>query len=164
MEKEQLKARFFGMHIGCPFTHPDFEEPQELWGAAKWQLAKHHGFSGSCFYKDGWVDIERSQLILKPLSIITDEEIKAIANALGFCSEKYKITRQRTWIDVEAPQSLTFFRIYLSANNPDIFSWEGQNAGEYIDGIDYLRSIGFHLSYLGLNPVAEGWAIIEEKQ
>jgi len=87
-EKQQIKARFFGMHIGGNFIHPDFEQPQILMGVANYKIGVTPiGSTGSCFYNDGWVDIERCKLILRHISLLSAQEL-ATMDVMVFNGDK----------------------------------------------------------------------------
>lgn len=148
MDKQQIKARFFGAHIGCQFL--DWHnELTELTGIerhpdrdGRWNLHffdEKNNCHGTC--KDG---LAGCRLVLRPLPYITPDEATECANLM--------------FDDTRADGEWLADKVI---NN------EMNNTWAYMDrctnAIDYLRSRNFCVPFMGLDPIAEGWAILEEK-
>lgn len=137
MDKEQInKTRFLGQHIGCQFTHPDIEGTDELLGVAD-------VFDPSAYGSAGWYDTERCKLALRPLSYITENELIVCAKLA-----EYKDPSQPQ-IQYIKNCLLHDLKLHIEIRQHWAIS-------------DYLRSLGFCTPFMGLDPVAEGWAVLGE--
>jgi hypothetical protein len=174
MEKQQIKARFFGMHIGVQVEVDG--ESFVLAGISSSNSAK--AFEVMLHGSNRWPLIESCKLILRPLSSITDEEaIDALTRATGL----YIVAIERH-SDKIVGVSMGSGSGNIISGGGNVAMWlktsplpmgrfletwsviKGMDAPEYMDYIafDYLRSLGFCLPFMGLDPVEEGWAVLSE--
>ena len=144
MDNQQLKARFFGMHTGCKIRYTNVFGSGEydsagvfLDGDSKWKLRMT-----DC----GVVRLDDCKLILRPLSSITDEEVKGLVRLPGIYDGEP---------DSDISEVVGYIATILREKE---FNLLEDTAVAY----DYLRSIGICVPFMGIDPVAEGWAILEE--
>lgn len=124
MDKQQIKARFFGAHIGCDVNI--FLKGKPIMYATNCGVVT--GVRDSVLisvgelakYSDEEFDIK---LVLRHISSLTDREV-ATMDAIVMTSDK---------------------------------------KSAYHNKIEYLRSINVATHFMGLDPIGEGWAILEEK-
>lgn len=137
--KEQVRARYFACYIGSKTIHTDprgFMEEFTSWGL----------FGDYIITKFGTVyghwEINRCQLLLRPLSAITDEDAIEVAKIYYYNPLLHNTTEANVLIEAfnQHPDTITF------------------------DVADYLRSRGYYTgSFMGYDPIAEGWAIVDDK-
>jgi hypothetical protein len=159
-EKQQLKARFFGLHIAC--------KVMARLSSETYFINKLVGVSGdTCDVAEcGNFPIDSCKLILRPLSSITDEEAIECARIAGICGERMYVSRmdRAMRLEVSAESISAEICFYLSPTHPELFSFT-DCAGDTALGVsDYLRSRNFALPFHGLDPISEGWAILDWKQ
>jgi hypothetical protein len=145
-EKQQLKARFFGIHLGCKcFYGINDGDNDTLLGV---DLSESIVSTSDSIERVEHSD-KNFKLILRPLSSITDEEAIEIGKMLG-----YTVTETRPAFVAKAKGKS--FCEFLEGG-------ELMRAGVAVFEIhDYLRSRNFALPFMGLAPVAENWCILEE--
>lgn len=163
-EKQQLRSRFFGQHIGCRvnvFGMAEYVNGGVTWdddGVFKFfDGHEYHPFDNNC------------KLILRPLSSITDEEVFEMFVFAGFFgidiirdTDKIGVIGRNgdcavIWIKISPKPIGRFLEAWNNVKNkeqPEVF--------EYMI-VDWLRSKNFALPFCGIDPVSEGWAILEEK-
>jgi hypothetical protein len=180
MDKQQIKARFFGTHIGCKCTITGKEMVFELVG-----LDYDFGnIEAVCLYSnESRVEVHRvslddCKLVLRPLSSITDAEavdvltratglhiaaierddnkIVGVGMGRGGCNIISGGGNVAMWIKISPLPIGRFLETWNS---------QGGEPPEYMDyiAIDYLRSINICIPFMGLDPIAEGWAILDQK-
>jgi hypothetical protein len=132
-EKQQIKARFFGAHIGCMVKIGDFVEILD--GVYYPDTIKVQSS------KLGHWPISNCKLILRSLSSITDEE-----------AIEYAVIMDGSEADL-SPASVSSVKAYLKRSN----KFQGGDLIKY----DYLRSKNFALPFFGYDPIQEGWAVLE---
>lgn len=96
-------------------------------------------------------DVRQPQLILRPLSAITDEDAYQVSKIFG---HKHP--------DIDWGRSLVeCFQKWKTIYGPE------KNDTTLSDGAnitDYLRSRGYYTgNFMGFDPIAEGWCIVDEK-
>ena len=145
MDKQQIKARFFGAHIGCKMiaigSHGEVAEVNR--GVV--MLA-----DGRCYIESdgiGRVYIDNCKLVLRPLSSITQKEVNTLCDIIW--------NNNNSATKLYHGDVLEIFR-----DGTDPASWVSKQGGW---AVDWLRSRNFALSFCGLDPIIEGWAILEEK-
>ena len=164
-EKQQLKARFFGMHKGAKFVSPCFSGDQINIGCYdEIEDGRLHARVKGIY---GWYALELCELILRPLNSITDEEAIEAFSAAGIYgievfrdSDKIGIIGRNgisaaIWIKTSPLPVGRFLEAWNNFPNrpqPECF--------EYML-VDWLRSKHFCLPFCGLDPIQEGWAILE---
>lgn len=163
--KEQLKARFFGMHIGCGISIPRYSEfSVKLRGVSS--PVNESGFMLHCTRDSRhalMAPIGECKLVLRPFPDITDEEAIECASVIGICDTEIKVSRHDRYLDVCSQNTSAEMRFYFCDKYSTIFTFDGCDGQEASRCIDYLRSRNFCLPFHGFDPVAEGWAILEEK-
>lgn len=145
MDKQQIKARFFGAHIGCDVSCFD---TIKMVGTNLGIVPTNTG-AVLCHvkYQNGVIVpefINHCKLVLRPLSSITDMEAAECAKIMGY---KDFADEMRIKYTKAALQAMLTLRI---------------EAGRHWHCADYLRSINICLPFMGLYPIAEGWAILEK--
>lgn len=146
MTAKEIKARFFGQHVGCDVrvkNHPVFAHDDYVLHGVK------DGFAIFSLFD---ADIDKCKLILRPLSSITDEEaVECFITGrphLEWC--EYKVVRNENgvgvlaWKDGVAKAGLSIKHKALDLAQSD-----------------FIRSLNFCLPFCGLDPIAEGWAVLE---
>lgn len=160
---QQLKARFFGMHIGCGVKSFDVVETNGINVGVDKRL--NGVYSCLIQYNAKLIVGEllpHCKLILRPLSSITDEE--AIECAKIAALKHYdKVLRFKDRIDVENIQ-IAEWVVYIGLNQIGIWGEGGSALMDDIKAYDYLRSRNFCLPFQGIDPIDAGWAILEETQ
>lgn len=125
MDKQQIKTRFFGAHIGCKVSATN------AFGNGEYILSGVSTLDEGAlmvFTEDGGsfsTDITDCKLVLRPLSSLTGSEM-AHLDAISIHCGKNKM-------------AIGYMRF------------------------DYLRSINVCVPFMGLDPITEGWAILDEK-
>ena len=162
-EKQQLKARFFGIHLGCKcFYGINDGDNDTLLGV---DLSESIVSTSDSIERVEHSD-KNFKLILRPLSSITDEEAIECARIAGICGERMYVSRmdRAMRLEVSAESISAEICFYLSPTHPELFSFT-DCAGDTALGVsDYLRSRNFALPFHGLDPISEGWAILDWKQ
>lgn len=151
MEKQQIKARFFGMHIGCEFKHTCLSGTTENMGVYNEldeDSAKTNYRVRDVFNK--WYSLELAQLILKPLSSITDEDAIECAKLTLGQHGKYEVYNNGFGQRVVRKDESFLHCLCISHENMTPMQY------------DNLRSKGYYLPFMSLDPIAENWAILEE--
>lgn len=149
MDKQQIKARFFGQHIGGRVR---------IAGSIVCADGDYT-LSGVSFWSKMSVELENvdckvwafdCKLVLRPLSDISKSELielLTIANYFDpeWCADYYLSEEfsGRDWLNIALTNK---------KSNDVIFHV-----------IDYLRSINICVPFMGLDPIAEDWVILEEK-
>jgi len=165
----QTKARFFGMHIGCKISASNGI------GQGEYVLSGVSTLNDGdlmAFTEDGGsfsTDITDIKLILRPLPSITDEEaIEAltIATGLYLCN----IDRNKDIIVLgganHCSHAVMWFNISPHPVGAFIQAWNGiaghsqPDCHDYM-AVDYLRSINICVPFMGLDPISEGFAVLE---
>jgi hypothetical protein len=138
MTNQEIRTRFFAAYLGAKCTNVNWDNRQILTGVS----AFHDCIYAASSYDspDEWHDkIEDTRLILTDLSRITDEH----------AIEVYKL-------DPRFREGQT--REYMIYKGQ---WWAKFARNEHI--ADLLRMWGYCLPFMGLDPIAEGWAIIDDK-
>lgn len=163
--KQQLKARFFGQHIGAKVKYINaMGESENIFEGLYWQGER---FNASL--DEGSVPLDKCKLILRPLSSITDEEaIAALTAATGLYLCDVDRNEDRIvavgvnhsscaviWLKISVNQAGTFIQAWN-----DIKGHSQPDCHDYL-AVDYLRSLNFCLPFNGIDPVEVGWAILE---
>lgn len=165
-QKQQIKARFFGMHIGAQFVHQDIEGSAELLGVAKWELLDIPAPGLSALGRAGWYDIDQCKLILRPLASITDEEVIECAKIYD-ADLIWKIYKRNEYFVQVENSDIELFTIWFPMGDTSLITLidvaDNTCAFNQFECIDYLRSLSFVLPFMGVDPVAENWAILETK-
>ncbi len=159
-EKQQLKARFFGMHIGAPvqidadmvqinagcvFRKPNSQSKIPPMPFLNFYLPEQFGAVSMCA-------IDRCKLILRPLSSLTDAEAIECAKLSKELEPAKKYIVDRMVFDngfVIHPAGAYHVRVSVYKDRLTL------------QQSDYLRSQHFALPFHGLDPVSEGFAILE---
>lgn len=169
MTKEFIKARFFGSHIGAKVFMEKHKELDVIFRGVSKPISVD-GFNLHCTRDERHafivpnafiVPIDHCKLVLRPLSSITDEEaIECAGIALGEKCHK-AIVRHGGWCVVKHKTS-SEKDVYIGFE-PSAGVWNefGSSTKYDIAAYDYLRSKNFCLPFMGLDPVAEGWAILK---
>jgi hypothetical protein len=186
MDKSIIKARFFGAHIGCKvlidevshqinagcvFRKPNSQSAISPMPFLNFYLPEQFGAVTMCA-------VDRCKLVLRPLSSITDTEaIDVLTMATGL--RIVEIERDSDKI-VGVGMGRSAGNIISGGGNVAMWlkisplpvgrlleTWNSQGGEppecmDYI-AIDYLRSINICVPFCGYEPIAEGWAILEEK-
>jgi hypothetical protein len=92
--------------------------------------------------KLGHWPISNCQLILRPLSDITDAELSICTEICGFIGEAGRLYLRG---------------LFVSGKIEDIDAYPN----EALKMFDYLRIRNFCLHFCGLDPIQEGWAVLE---
>ncbi len=148
MNKQQIKAKFFGAHIGCEVItdvfhkneSPVFLESIGLYsnGTPFFSVRLTGAVVSGCSFNE-----RHSKLVLRHISLLTKKEAILMAEMIG---------SKKEWGFI-----YQMFRHKKSIRNT--LSWISCR----LDAADYLRSINICLPFCGYDPIAEGWAILEEK-
>ena len=144
-EKQQLKARFFGQHIGCNVKDADYGTVKLI---GVWQHFPSDGMKtivriGTENYENIENFLDRCKLILRPLSSVTKTE----------CYDYVKLIAPNA-SDIEESSIILYEGMLGKTKITDKTHYRF---------VDYARSIGICLSFMGLDPIAEGWAILDEE-
>lgn len=96
-------------------------------------------------------DVRQPQLLLRPLSSITDEDAYQVSKIFGHKKP-----------DVEGGKAIIeCYEEWRKNNDPtknDTTLSDGANV------TDYLRSRGYHTGkFMGYDPIEEGWCILDDK-
>lgn len=86
-------------------------------------------------------------LLLKPLSAISDEHAIEVANIFDLDEDKRKATDLAEWIEALFTETAGYYI-------------DGYTGNQLLEAIDYLRSKGYALPYLGLSveqQIEYGW-------
>lgn len=156
-EQQQLKARFLGLYIGSGAAIT-FKGKEPFWGID--YAEKRVRLSSNT-----WWPLRHCQLILRPLSSITDQE--AIECAMCYNDEAswafYK--RNEHFAQVIDNESGELFTIWFPLDETSIITLidcvDETCAFNQFTCIDWLRSKHFCLPFCGHDPIQEGWAILE---
>lgn len=148
MDKQQIKARFFGQHIGCNLVALNFI------ARGKYALS---GVStttsgGMVFFtEDGGSftdNVTDCKLVLRPLSSITLDEVIGLMSIPGIDEgEGYS----------DKLDAAEYLLPMIRAKN----GWNIQE--ETAISFEYYRSINICVPFMGFDPIAEGWAILDEE-
>ena len=146
-QEQQLKARFFGMHIGCSVNVTGMAEYKN--GGVTWDE------NGTFSFFDGFeyhLFDENCKLILRPLSSITDEEAVNCArlNPRFPVGTPIEVYTNQFGMKVVSPVVQPLSEVVFDAGNMTPIQY------------DYLRSLNFCLPFQGIDPIEAGWAILEE--
>lgn len=165
----QQISTVYGMHIGCEVWAPDPSEEQEF---RKGYITGYSGefeveiqfieddgnvYESACYELHG-----KAKLILTPLSEITDKDAIEVARLIR-PANNYKVIRHGKHIYYVDVTELSF-----AALNVNIFFLNGkitptfnkEPTGECTrDAVDYLRSRGYMLPYMGIDLYEAGIAI-----
>lgn len=167
MDKQQIKSRFFGAYFGAPVKCFDMVETH---GANSGVFKQLNG----AFYCEMKINDKLSvceflahcKLVLRPLSSITDEEAIEAAKMLGGNVCEWSVSfRDDTRLEVEP--NLYIGRVsfrYSTIDRMEVVM--GSCEPTEVDTLavfDYLRSINICVPFMGLDPIEEGWAILEDK-
>ncbi len=140
------KLRFFAAHLGAKvlIDYPSGNFPQ--YGICSLDfLRKLHDKTDQLCTNWKW-----NKLILRSMSKITDEDAievaKSLANNTDVEGVEYGADNECLTFIVSRSGKMLVFHI------SDFNTWS----------TDYLRSKGYCLPFMGLDPVKEGWAIIED--
>ncbi len=158
MDKQQIKARFFGAHIGCKVLIA--KSPQFAGGIFALSEVSYSDIAGTSIFflkedgtpprYDGGYEmsmmnvVNTTRLILRPLPSMTDEELTILSEILFPTHAKCK-----------TGELLTFGIRSGKLNGMWMMRYTAISA-------DYLRSINICVPFMGLDPIAEGWAILEK--
>lgn len=166
-EKLELKYQFFGLHLGRKVLNDG--EIFDLSGLTDYGL-----FSPVAILSDGIENdathhryIKNCQLLLKPLQDISEQDAVEVAKiALGEKEINHKgfekfdshsivwFEKNEVWIHFESNRVLIArFAIGKAIALPC----------SIYPAADFLRSKGYCLPYMGIDPVKEGWAVPENK-
>lgn len=167
-EKQQLKARFFGAHIGC--------DVDILLKGKTVKFAVNHGaITGNrdsvlistgelAKYSDEEFDIK---LVLRPLESITDEEVFEAFNSAGLYGlEVFRDEDKIGIVGINGVSAVIWIKTSPLPIGAFLEVWNNipnKSQPEYFEYmlVDYLRSKNFCLPFCGLDPVSEGWAVFE---
>lgn len=170
MDKQQIKARFFGTHIGANVLV--FGGARVKNGTYTLNSVRSRSDVGIELYFDniphaGNGNFDTCKLILRPLSSITGKEVFEMFLFAGIYgidvirdADKIGVVGHAgncavIWIKTSPKPVGRFLEAWNNIQNhpqPDVF--------EYMIA-DWLRANNFHLPFMGLDPVEEGWAILE---
>ncbi len=145
MDKHQIKARFIGMHIGCryQYVNPDFPSMVPAvftnHGLIEEDCGNYRIRNENGFNKQSFGDCK---LILRSLSSITDDELTHAWRLMFSMVPSMTFDRFKSAWDVKCRPS--------GDKHP-------------VDVADYFRSINICLPFCGLDPIEEGWAVLDEK-
>ncbi len=143
-EKQQLKARFFGMHLGCKM------QAVNSIGQGEYVLSGTSTLNEGAlmlFTEDGGSfssDVTECKLILRPLSSITITECRQIVDSLP--------EAKTSSIHEIEEAALIFYN--------ELTSIDSIHQDSPFEFVDRLRSINICLPFMGIDPVAENWAIL----
>ena len=159
MTDQQLKLKFFGLHLGCPFIR----------GGSRGTL---QGVSIDRFGKEcaqtvfdgliATIKIDNCRLLLKPLSEITDEDAYEVGKLVNCWSKAER--NMKFFIDDELRDThIAAGKMFANAIGKDFGHASSHpfanNSTEILSAFDYLRSKGYCLPYMWKDPFKEGWAI-----
>lgn len=158
-EKQSIKARFFGMHIGCKAIAKQAQGQPEF-------LGNMVGCSfGGVMFENKIAAIGRCKLILRPLSGITDQEAIECARIYDPNLDWKLNKRNQYFVQVVDNESGELFTIWFPKDDSSIITLididENSCSFNQFFCVDYLRSRNFCLPFMGLDPAQEGWAILE---
>lgn len=122
-----------------------------------------HYYSVPCIENDNWIwrskdkfkdlpygsDITDCYAVLKPLSSITDEEIESIRPLVGYSNTEDGLKLVRRWLTPMYKEDYNWFALE-----------DKKNVLNTISIIDYLRSKGYAVPYMGLSvekQIEYGW-------
>lgn len=194
LTKEQVRARYVACYIGCEVKYPNIDNGYTvaiLTGVSRTDgiettyKRKKKGCAGDylSFKSNGRhnCDALHTQLLLRPLSAITDEDAIELAKMMGFevvedtedtCNgfivdrECPPYVRVCVWEKCVIPEDVTEWdvkHINVNTSNYSIVDIYGMNAWTP-EIIDYLRARGYYTGkFMGFNPIQEGWVIINDK-
>jgi hypothetical protein len=168
-EKQQLKARFFGLHIGAmiDFGSKCKSENYGLDAKAKRCLVNDSdiGFT--------WWPLYHCKLILRSLSSITNEEAIECArlasdgdfdNNSGILVEVDDNGVRLAAKDDDGGDiwfSISIYSTNLITNYSGFGCEDGGTLHDSLVASDWLRSKNFALPFHGLDVISEGWATLE---
>lgn len=191
MNDKDLKIKFFGLHLGQR-VKGQFNEGllTGIYYSMEWEkhfaLILYKGSTGS-------EEINKCHLILKLLSQISDEDCAYIAmlvmNTEIGLAELMKTIKNSSdeWVKAnpifsikkeiyDTSDGIDYWVITISLTDDTYFSFYPEDmtmvyrylgdtmpVSNTVHINDYLRSKGYLLPFQGLDPVAEGWAVLEEK-
>lgn len=145
MDKNEIKIRFFAAHLGANAVIT--EDGEKYYGIVHSVCPKSYKkvilLSG---HNDLVPDkLDDVQLILTPLSDITDEHAIEVA---------------KIYSHIPTPGGS------INKNSPidkirKMLIWHAPHRG---DVVDYLRSLNYCLPFMGLDPIKEGWAILDNQK
>ena len=166
---QQLKARFFGMHIGQGVDV--FKSGAVVCHGMMLGIAIVNGHvvidaAPRRRYSDADFDIK---LILRPLSSITDEEAVECAkialddSLVSIDNSNIGRSNGATWVVTKSKER---FFIFNDFKDDCMFSADTEEGDDIrfkaFEVADYLRSRNFCLPFQGIDPIEAGWAILEE--
>lgn len=146
MDKQQAKSRFFGMHINCKVEckHLLLVDPVlrgvEINPSGIFLQLVDRKVDAVSFHR---VLSNDCKLILRPLSSITLPECRNYVNSIAPGAN-----------DIEESATI----LYSGMRDKNRIT-----ATTHCGFVDYVRSINICVLFMGLDPIAEGWAILEEK-
>ena len=168
-QEQQLKARFFGMNIGCDVN------------IYRNGYVVCYGLNIGVTAHDGWVTIDAApnrrysdadfdiKLILRPLSSITDDEAIECAkialddSLVSIDNSNIGRSNGATWVVTKSKER---FFIFNDFKDDCMFSADTEEGDDIrfraFEVADYLRSLNFCLPFQGIDPIEAGWAILEE--
>jgi len=146
LTKEQIRARYFACHIGCDVKPDDDVQLFKIVGISEWE--------GNIQLEIGnnsdWWNISACQLLLNPLSSITDEHARQLVEMFG--------------CDTDASGSFISLEVFGLHDMKITFEHFGYRIDMTPEHSDLLRSLSYHTGkFMGYDPIAEGWAILDDK-
>lgn len=150
MDNQQLKARFFGMHVGCPFVAYGEQNVVDV-GNFEYCLSD-----------------EDCKLVLRPLSSITDKEVFEAFNSAGLYGlEVFRDEDKIGIVGRNGVSAVIWIKTSPSPIGAFLEAWNnipGKSQPECFEYmlVDYLRSIGICLPFMGIDPIEAGWAVLSE--
>lgn len=187
LTKEQVRARYFACHIGCNVKYPKIDNGYTvamLTGVSRTDglettfKRKKKGCAGDylSFKNNGNhnSDALHTQLLLRPLSAITDVDAVEVAklvygNEFGVSSWKLNRSNYPSFVALENMDDDDYTIMFTNGKDrfkePSIETYLPNNQHTTMfDVADYLRSRGYYTgSFMGYDSIAEGWAIMDEK-
>lgn len=156
MNKNEIRTRFFAAYLGAKCTYPDINGKKITATLTKVGVdeiettykRKRYGCSGDIL---SWesngshnADALHTRLILTDLSRITDEHSIEVTKIIHENPEWHTVEQGKAWIKDFTDRQLSM--IYT---------------GHWTHIADLLRMWGYCLPFMGFDPIAEGWAILE---
>lgn len=145
-DKAQARIRFFAAYIGEEVIVQDGDRDHrgELVGVSIYRghpkCMMHFSEYGTHNY-----DLDLCQLLLKPLSEMTEEDAFSLAKYMGWDSLENAHNAKQF--------AMSYFHSLMSRTSNEYFI-------ESVDLADFLRSRGYLLDFMGYDPIAEGWAVL----
>lgn len=167
MNKERLKYNLFALYLGQKINAAQHKRAT-FTGIITDTGMGHVSIRANGTETPTVISLKNCQLVLKPLSSISDEDaIECIGQAwvkdgwhIGLhVRGEYKVYYNLEW-NSEC-------RIRIDGKYPLISVFDKDGVPFSIESesfVDLARSKGYCLPYMGLDPIAEGWAVLEETQ